>query len=261
MKQAKLIRAARRGREAVMDPRLHWTPEFIDAHLAGRIAAPSVHIVDLGTRHKAEPYDVAELFTREELFRLAYVPFVIGELVWDYADTVTIIAAQERIEATKPLSRFIKEQRVEYDRIRFKFIDRHNRDGEINNGYQFEDDVADITNQCLTNLRLDLRSAYPDLPEKHIMFLLAVYQCKILGEALRVYLAKQTAMVEARIRRPVTRIFPEQFFKLLQLISLYAGDKRATRRFEPLYKQYIKTFANQIALIELNEKADVEVRK
>lgn len=34
---------------------------------------------------------IETMFNREELFRFAYVPFVIAELVWDYADTVIIM--------------------------------------------------------------------------------------------------------------------------------------------------------------------------
>lgn len=251
--------AGKTVRPSAMDPRLHWTPEYIDEQLAGRTKPPILHDLYLGEQHKPQPFDVAELFTREELFRLAYVPFVIGELVWDYADTLCIMAAERRIDEMKPVSRFIKEQRVEYDRIRFRYIDAYNRGREINNGYRFEEMTEDIMSQCMSNLAMNLRQSYPDLPQSEIMFIQAVYQCKILGEALKRYLAKQTKMIEDRIKRKVGGIFPPQFFKLMKLVALYAGDKHATKRFNDLYDTYVATMANQMALIELNETADVEV--
>lgn len=53
------------------------------------------------------------MFSREELFRFAYVPFVIAELVWDYADTVIIMAHQLNDPACRRLTRAIRNARAE----------------------------------------------------------------------------------------------------------------------------------------------------
>ncbi len=56
---------------------------------------------------------IDRMFNREELFRFAYVPFVIAELVWYYADTVLIMAKSINNPATRHLSRAFRNTRAE----------------------------------------------------------------------------------------------------------------------------------------------------
>lgn len=56
------------------------------------------------------------------LARMAAKLYLLGALAWDYADTVCNIAASLRIDATKPVSRAVRELKREYDRFRSRSL-------------------------------------------------------------------------------------------------------------------------------------------
>ena len=209
-----------------------------------------------GPKQKDEELRLSRLLDKETLFRFAYVPFVIAQLVWDYADTILTMAVWLRITETKPLCRAVKELRRDYDRVRAPHIDKAHEDSEIENGYIFEECVKDITNQLLVNLRIDLRSEYPEIEPDDLDFLIAVYQCDITLKALLFYIRKQTDKIAKKIGRSIGNILPEAVSKLNKLILEFVGDKPVSERFAILKKQYIETFATQIAIVNLNELCD-----
>ncbi|MCM1438989.1 MAG: hypothetical protein NC131_07230 [Roseburia sp.] len=195
---------------------------------------------------------IARILTREELFRFSYVPFVIAELAWDYADTVLYCAQQLGNPITRKLSRAIRNARNEYDRLRRQFIDSDNREREIENGYVFEECTKHITSQLLTNIQCDIRSAYPELNDESRDLLIATYQCHITSAALLKYIERQRRMIERRLKRRVGDILPPSYYTMHRLIPEFIGDKPATEKFRKLMQQYIDTFATQIGLVELN---------
>ena len=172
------------------------------------------------------------------------------------ADTILTMAVWLRITETKPLCRAVKELRRDYDRVRAPHIDKAHEDSEIENGYIFEECVKDITNQLLVNLRIDLRSEYPEIEPDDLDFLIAVYQCDITLKALLFYIRKQTDKIAKKIGRSIGNILPEAVYKLNKLILEFVGDKPVSERFAILKKQYIETFATQIAIVNLNELCD-----
>lgn len=196
---------------------------------------------------------VINIFNREELFRFAYVPFVIAELVWDYADTVIIMSRQIDAPAVRRLSRVIRKARAEYDHLRRKFIDNENRKREIENGYVFENATKEITAQLMLNIRLDINTEYPDLDDDSRGLLLAVYQCHIISRALIRYLNKMTEKAIDRVGHPIGRILPPSYYLMDRLILEYVGNKPASPRFQKLMREYIDTYANQIALVKLSD--------
>lgn len=198
---------------------------------------------------------IEQKLSREQLFRFAYVPFVIAELVWDYADTVIIMARDRSLNAsaTRKLSRVIRNARNDYDYLRRRYIDESNREREIENGYVFEKAVKRITDQCLLNVRLDLKDEYPQLNEASEMLLLSVYQCHILSKALLLYISRETAKVSKLIGLSVGDILPQGYYVMDKLIPEFIGDKPASDKFKKLMKQYIESLAVQIGLIGLND--------
>ncbi len=217
---------------------------------------PQYTFFDRSKHQEDEELRLSRLLDRETLFRFAYVPFVIAQLVWDYADTILTIAAWLRITETKPLCRAIKELRRDYDRIRAPYIDKAHANSEIENGYVFEDCVKSITDQLLLNLRIDIRSEYPEIEPEYLNFLLAVYQCDITLKSLLLYVRRQTDIIAKKIDRHVGRILPDAVYKLDKLILEFVGDKPVSKKFDNLKRQYIETFATQIALVGLNELPD-----
>ncbi len=202
--------------------------------------------------------EIARILSREELFRFSYVPFVIAELVWDYADTVMICAQHIGNPATRRLSREIRNARTEYERLRQRHIDADNREREIENGYVFEDGVHDITSQMLVNIQCDIRSAYSDLNDDSRDLLIATYQCHVTSAALLKYIEKQRRDVARRLNRNVGNILPPSYMVMHRLIPEYIGDKPATPRFRDLMNKYIDTFATQIGLVELTDTPENE---
>lgn len=196
---------------------------------------------------------IETMFNREELFRFAYVPFVIAELVWDYADTVIIMAQRLNSPACRRLSRAIRNARAEYNHLRHRYIDAESREREIENGYVFEEGTKRITAQMMLNVRLDIDREYPVLNEESRDLLLAVYQCHITSRALLRYLDRQSAQVSKRVGLPIGKMLPPSYYVMDKLIPEYIGDKPASVRFRKLMNDYINTFATQIALVELND--------
>lgn len=210
---------------------------------------------ETGEQHgRTEILDRLEnMLNREELFRLAYVPFVIAQLVWDYADSILNMAALLRISETKKLCRTVRMLRREYDRLRAHHIDAAHEASEVSNMYIFEDGVADITKQLLQNLQINLRSEYPELEDAYMSHLIAVYQCDITLKSLLLYTRRQTEIIEKKVYGHIGHILPEPVCQLNRLVIAFVGDKPVSEDFAKLKKQYIEKFATQIALVELND--------
>lgn len=200
--------------------------------------------------------ELVKLLSKEDLFRFAYIPFVIAELVWDYADTVMDMAALLKLKETRHLGRRIKELYREYKRVHDRFIDQEHNEGELHNMYVYEDEVKHIFNTYQINLQCDLRHEYPDLSEDTISYLVAIYQCHVTLQSLLLYTKKQEARLAEIVKHPVGHFLPPQVYELSRLILEYAGDSPASDKFNTLQDKYIKTFATQMALIELNDTSE-----
>lgn len=204
-------------------------------------------------REERETLKLSKMLDKDTLFRFAYVPFVIAELVWDYADTIIDIAIIMRLGETKKLCRAIRELRRDYDRVRAPFIDDAHRDSETENMYMFEDGVNDIFKTLLVNIRCDLNGEYPELAQDYLDLLTAVYQCDILLHSLFRYVRMQTEKIEKIVGHRIGRILPDEMYQLDALVIAFVGDKPVSERFISVKETYIKTLATQMALIELNE--------
>ena len=194
---------------------------------------------------------IAAQLGQDGVFRFGYVPLVIGELSWDYADTVTEMAKDMRLGKTRPLCRAIAELRSQYLKMHNRYIDEAHHSSEIENMYIFEKCVSDIFRTYLLNLKCDLLKHYPDLTQDGIMFLTAVYQCWIVVKSLLQYAAEQSEKVVRIVGHPIGDIVPSQLRKLADLIIEFAGDCPVSPEFDKLQKTYIRTLATQIAVIEL----------
>ncbi len=188
----------------------------------------------------------------EQLFRLVYVPFVIARLVWDYAETVVDIAAQLRLDETKPLSREVRNLRRDYDRMRQPYIDMEHRNSEVNNMYKFEAMVDYIVNQMLVNLKIDINREYPDTHIDYINLMLAVNQCDIALKSLIIYSERQAILASKQANISLQRIMPIQIYRLNELIPKFIADKPASAGFLKQKKTYIDILANKIALVKMN---------
>lgn len=204
-------------------------------------------------REERETLKLSKILDKDTLFRFAYVPFVIAELVWDYADTIIGLAIIMRLGETKKLCRAIRELRRDYDRLHARFVDSAHRDSETENMYVFENEVNDIFKTLLVNIRCNLKGEYPELAPDYLDLLTAVYQCDILLHSLFHYVRMQTEKIEKIVGHRIGRILPDEMYRLDALVIAFVGDKPVSERFISTKETYIKTLATQMALIEFNE--------
>lgn len=61
---------------------------------------------------------LSEILDSETLMRFAYVPFVVAQLAWDYADTIINVSSILKLDSTKKLCRAVRKER---SRIIFGF--------------------------------------------------------------------------------------------------------------------------------------------
>lgn len=199
---------------------------------------------------------LSDILDDETVYRFAYVPFVIAELAWDYADTVIDYAVTLKQDYTKKLCREVREMRREYDSFRSPYIDALHRQSELENMYVFEDGVRENINLYLINLRGDLKREYPELEGDSLRFLEAVYLCHVTLASLFRYVAIQTGKVENIAGKAIGGILPKELSGLDRTILKFAGNKPASESFIKQQEQYVRTFANQMCEIEFNEVRD-----
>lgn len=200
-----------------------------------------------------DPLRLSEHLDKDTLFRVAYVPFVIAELVWDYADTIISISAGLRLYETRSLARKIRALRVDYDRWRSEFIDEAHHRSELDNMIVFEDCVDDIFALFVTGLRADLRTQYPELKPEHLNLLVAVYQCSTLLRGLYLYADRIRAKIARKLNKRIADILPSQVRALAPLVAAYSGDKSVSPTFLTALDRYAETFAAKMASVGLSE--------
>ncbi len=225
--------------------------------MAQNISNDDINLVVKTILAKTKPKerDIKEKISGEQLFRFAYIPFVISTLVWDYADTICDLAAVMRIHEVKRLCRAVKNLRAEYDSIhksRFDFKARHS---EELNMYAFEDFTARITKVVIANIRGELMRAYPDMSEDELEYFVAVHQCNILLKALLVYEYDQRKQIKAKLHYDVGTILRRPVRALAKLIPEFIGDKPLPESFKPTERGFVNNIANQMALIGLSDMA------
>lgn len=208
------------------------------------------------TKHddSAERVKLSQMIGSEELFRFAYVPFVIAELVWDYVDTLIDTAIILNDPKTRPLSRTIRNLRTDYDRYRAAYIDKQHHESELENMYVFNDGVKRIFKLYSVNIRADLAKQYPDLTTKSRDVVEVAYTTLILLRALHSYAEKQRRKLQVKLSKDIGQILPIHLTKLEPLIEAYIGDKPISNTFRSQQASYINSLCTQMALVGLNDE-------
>lgn len=196
---------------------------------------------------------LSKILDRETLFRFAYVPFVIAKLAWDYADTITTMAAFYKLSEDKRLCREVKRLKCEYDRERSPYIDMAHQQSEEDNMYVFEDGVNDLFKLYFLNIDTDIKAAHPELDDEQVTYLKAIYQCHIVLKAIYEYVKMQTIKIEKIVGHTIGDILPKQLRQLDKYVLEFAKGRTISPKFECQQEIYIKSLANRMALIELND--------
>lgn len=176
-------------------------------------------------REQQKEQKLSEVLDSETLMRFAYVPFVVAQLAFDYADTIVDVASMLKLHPTKKLCLAVRELKRQYDRIRDEFTNHAHRDSEIDNMYVFEDGVSDLFSLYLKNIEFDLKSEYPDLGEDYRNYLLAIYQCHIVLQSIYRYAEMQKAKIENIVGHQIGDVLPNELRRLDILVMAFVGDK------------------------------------
>lgn len=186
----------------------------------------------------------------ETLFRFGYVPFVIAELAWDYADTIITTASTLRLDFSKATCRRIRQLRIEYLRYRDVFIDSYFHDIEIENMYVFEDGVAHINKLLL--IACDCEIHKDNFPRKYSDYFKAVSQCEVILKGLLIYVNKQTRKIEKQVGHRIDKVLQPQMY---ELFSIFDNLKLSVSSdFQVKVDDFAKTIANQIGLIVFDDE-------
>lgn len=201
---------------------------------------------------------LSEILDSETLMRFAYVPFVVAQLAWDYADTIINVSSILKLDSTKKLCRAVRELKRRYDNVRAEFTNNAHLDSEVENMYVFEDGVSDLFSLYLKNIEFDLNSEYPQLDSEYRSYLLAIYQCHIVLQSIYRYTEMQKVKIEKIVGHRIGDVLPAELRKLDILVMAFVGDKPVSSKFDTQQKTYAQCIANRMSLIELCDTKDTE---
>lgn len=195
--------------------------------------------------------DLSELLDQDTFLRFGYVPFVIAEVAWDYADTAIDIAILMRLSQTKKLCRCIRELRREYLCFKRKYFDTSHLDSEEENMELFIDELSKFFNDRFHSYVDGLVASYPDLDYDSKMLISEAYLCKFVLKALFKYMDYMTAKVESIVQHPIGRLLPTSVNRLSDVILEFARDSPLSSEFIKKQDEFVDELVNQIKSIDL----------
>lgn len=220
--------------------RIGYTPYSLP--FAGFLAQPN---------NNPTKQDLSELLDQDTFLRFGYVPFVIAEVAWDYADTAIDIAILMRLSPTKKLCRYIRELRREYLAFKRKYFDSSHLDSEEENMELFIDELSKFFNDRFHSYVDGLVASYPDLDYDSKMLISEAYLCKFVLKALFKYMDYMTAKVENIVQHPIGRLLPTSVNRLSDVILEFAGDSPLSSEFIKKQDEFVDELVNQIKSIDL----------
>ena len=192
------------------------------------------------------------MLTKEELVRVAYIPYVIGNLLWDYVDTIRDLACVLKLGA-KRLTNRLREIHTLYEQHRSFSIDAESRRKETEHALQFESECKPELDALCNTIRQLCRRTYPDLLREHQDYLVAVYQARTLMRALLLYVKDCDRIIEDRCGPSMHSILPDHFAAMGAILDAMPGDSPLseghdlTRHVNILYQ-----LINNISLRDIN---------
>lgn len=199
--------------------------------------------------------DIAKRLTKDELHRVAYLPFVIAEVVWDYADTLCDLAVIMRESKLKRLCRAVKELRRDYDRSRAPFLDAATQAKEEEHMIGFQEELNDFFYKMRLAVTAEIHTKHGHLESEGEMLVVACHMGVICFRALRKYTAWADALIERKCGRARHSIMPDQIRRLGFLLPEFAGDCEIDLN-TPQMDLWRDALVNHIHSIELTEIPD-----
>lgn len=204
-----------------------------------------------------EEIKLSRILDKDLLFRFAYVPFVIANLAWDYADTIITMAAMLKLSEQKKLCREVKRLKQEYDRYRSPYIDDAHKKSEEDNMYVFEDETKDIFKPYLHKLGDDIKKEYPQLDQNFVMYLQSIFQCHVVLLSIYKYVEEMNKRIEAIINHSIGDILPVQLRTIDKIVLQFAKDWPVSIGFQKQHSLYAEALSDSMLQIEFND-SDLE---
>lgn len=181
---------------------------------------------------------------QEDLFKMSALLFVIGRLVWDYADTVLDLASQMKLGGeTKKISRTIREIRRRWEIFRQKDFDSAHDRKEFDLAMIFEDLTREHLNKLCNAIRVEVSKKY-DLNDEQIMLIQAVMETLTVFDAMKMYAGQCDRFIKAYYPTAPHSIIPDEFPQMIRLVPRFID--------EYYYNSQARSLTARILLNEIN---------
>lgn len=170
------------------------------------------------------PKSIGEALDTPTLFRVAYLPFVMCEVVWDMADTVIDSCIIMRLQPTKKLCRTIRQLRTSYERFRVPY--QHGKQYEIEREHRemFIDGINPVLSTLCDGVKAEITKLYGVMEVESMWLLQAVYSALAMYRALKLYAKDCDRVIDEACGRSSHTILPDEVLKLQGLLEAFAGD-------------------------------------
>ena len=198
--------------------------------------------------------EIKQRIDKETLFLFAFVPFVIAEVAWDFADTCIDIAIILRLTPTKKLCRRIRELRKEYDFKRSRFIDNAHRDLETDNMIAFQEDYKEYFSTLVKSINDQVDTQHPGLEYQSRLLISGAYSCAVVLRALFDYASFMERKIADLLGIDSTGsiIIPE-LRELEKIILQFAGEESINNdnRFPSTLAPFVTTLTDYMKQSEI----------
>lgn len=186
-------------------------------------------------------------FSFEEHVQIAFVPLIIAEVAWMYADKVLKYCADKRIQEVKKLSRTVKELRARYNNELGKDLDKKHMTQIYEKAQEFIE-VCAFDFQILyysTNNVINHQHIQIDYDEMRTYAYLAMLFCT----EVRQHETRMTAMIAKKLGNAREGHLP-CIDQLYTCMDAYLGDREIQRT--DVIDTNMKKFQKNLSKIEFN---------
>lgn len=199
--------------------------------------------------------EIKQKIDKETLFLFAFVPFVIAEIAWDYADSCIDLCILMRITETKKLCRCVRELRREYDRKRYK-IDQEHRNIETENMLAFQEDYKEFFSHLHHNIQEQINTTYPGQCYEMQLLITGAYSCAVVLRSVFKYVDIMQTKIAALLGiTAVGSIIVKELRILEKIIIQFAGEESigGNNQFPSTLNPFVDTLVEYLLQSEIIE--------
>lgn len=223
------------------------------------LIAPSIRdelIYKTATQRKISIQEIKQRIDKETLFLFAFVPFVVAEIAWDFADTCIDLSIIMKLRETKRLCRRIRELRRDYDRKRQQSIDAAHRQIETDNMIAFQEDYKEFFKKLSLQIRQAVNNDNPGLGTESHMLICSAYSCAVVLRSLFKYTDIMGKRIAALLGiKAIGSIIVREVRELEAIILQFAGEDSINNdnKFPPCLNTFVDTLVNYLMESEMIE--------